>query len=56
MGLHDRIAKQQNGTGDGMFVAELPLSRAPSTTAPRSRPRSRSTTPTPSSRPAFTTR
>jgi pilus assembly protein CpaF len=24
MGLHDRIAKQQNGTGDGMSVAELP--------------------------------
>ncbi len=33
-----------------------PLSRAPSTTAPSSRPRSRPTTPTPSSRPAFTTR
>ena len=24
MGLHDRVAKQQNGTGDGASVAELP--------------------------------
>jgi pilus assembly protein CpaF len=28
MGLHDRIAKQQNGAGDGASVAELPVSMA----------------------------
>jgi pilus assembly protein CpaF len=38
MGLHDRIAKQQNGLGDGASVAELPNAGGESAAQPVERP------------------